>query len=161
MTTIPTDPRSLARTWTARTGRPSDYSPNIADLICERLMDGESLRSICADENMPSKATVCRWLAAHDEFRDQYARAREAQADVMDDLILDVANACKPETATADKVKISAYQWRASKLQPKKYGDRIMQDVELTQHYVVALPEVCASHDEWERMYAPNRGGGL
>lgn len=43
----------------------------------------------------------------------------------MDDMILDCAKACTPETAAADRVKISAYQWRAAKLEPKKYGDRV------------------------------------
>ena len=46
----------------------------------------------------------------------------------MDDLILDTANDCTAETAQADKVKISAYQWRASKLKPKVYGDRRQDD---------------------------------
>lgn len=43
----------------------------------------------------------------------------------MDDLILKTAEACTPETAAADRVKISAYQWRASKLAPKKYGEKV------------------------------------
>jgi hypothetical protein len=42
----------------------------------------------------------------------------------MDDLIFDTAMACTPETAQADRVKISASQWRASKLAPKVYGDK-------------------------------------
>ena len=47
------------------------------------------------------------------------------QADLMDDKILDVADNSTTETAAADRVKISAYQWRASKLAPKKYGDKL------------------------------------
>jgi hypothetical protein len=47
------------------------------------------------------------------------------QADLMDDLILDTAGSCTAETAAADRVKIGAYQWRASKLAPKKYGDKV------------------------------------
>ena len=41
----------------------------------------------------------------------------------MDDYVLETANASTAETAAADRVKISAYQWRAAKLRPKKYGD--------------------------------------
>lgn len=106
-------------------GRPSDYSDKLADIICNRLMDGESLRKICSGKGMPDRGTVVRWMLAHADFAAKCARAREAQSDYMDDLILDVANACTPKTAHADKVKISAYQWRASKLAPKKYGDKI------------------------------------
>jgi hypothetical protein len=108
-------------------GRPSIYSDELAELICKRLIEGESLRKICADEGMPDRSTVVRWLADpdHAEFCQQYGRAREAQSDLMDDLILDVANSCTAETAAADRVKIGAYQWRASKLAPKKYGDKL------------------------------------
>jgi hypothetical protein len=38
-------------------GRPSDYTQEIADLICERIADGESLRAICAGDDMPNKST--------------------------------------------------------------------------------------------------------
>jgi hypothetical protein len=31
-------------------GRPSDYSAEIAEAICDRLVNGESLRAICADQ---------------------------------------------------------------------------------------------------------------
>ena len=50
-------------------GRPSHYSAEIADTICDRLAGGESLRAICADAGMPDRATVCRWLARYEEFR--------------------------------------------------------------------------------------------
>ena len=39
-------------------GRPSAYNDRIAEAICDRLVDRESLRAICADPGMPSKATV-------------------------------------------------------------------------------------------------------
>lgn len=72
--------------------RPSTFTEEVAGLICERLADGESLRSICSQEGMPSKSMVFRWLAANEAFRDQYARAREAQADTLFDEILDIAD---------------------------------------------------------------------
>ena len=43
--------------------RSSGYDAEIAMTICLRLVNRESLRSICADPRMPAKATVCRWLA--------------------------------------------------------------------------------------------------
>ena len=72
-------------------GRPSDYSAEIADTICDRLAGGESLRAICADAGMPDRATVSRWIARYDEFRDQYAFARELQAECLVDEILEIA----------------------------------------------------------------------
>jgi len=105
--------------------RPSSFTEELADEIFERIASGESMRMICESENMPHRSTVIRWMADNKDFATKCARAREFQSDVMDDLILDTANACTSETAQADKVKIAAYQWRASKLAPKKYGDKL------------------------------------
>lgn len=49
--------------------------------ICEALAEGASLRSISAREGMPANSTIFRWLADDDDFREQYARAREMQAE--------------------------------------------------------------------------------
>src|SRR5580704_9827258 len=62
-------------------GRPSEYSDKIAEAICERLLNGESLRAICADPAMPARATVFRWLARNQEFRRSYALARQCHAE--------------------------------------------------------------------------------
>jgi hypothetical protein len=72
-------------------GRPSHYSAEIADTICDRLAGGESLRAICADAGMPDRATVSRWLARYEEFRNLYGFARECQAECLVDEILKIA----------------------------------------------------------------------
>jgi hypothetical protein len=59
-------------------GRPSLYSPEIAEEICERLASGESMRRICQDEHMPGRRTVEGWMDADPDFRAKCARAREA-----------------------------------------------------------------------------------
>src|SRR5688572_22965809 len=73
-------------------GRPSDYTPELADAICARLADGESLRSVCQSDEMPDKRTVFRWLRTNDEFRHQYTRAKEESADALSDEMLDIAD---------------------------------------------------------------------
>jgi hypothetical protein len=108
-------------------GRPSTYTPGIAEEICRRLADGESLRKLWEGADMPPRQTVLDWLTKHEDFRTRYARARELQADVMDDKVLEaadlaIAGKCDPHAA---KVAIGAYQWRASKLAPKRYGDTL------------------------------------
>ena len=67
-----------------------EYSQAIADLICEALAEGHSLRSICKSDDFPSKANVFRWLSSNKDFADQYAHAREAQADALFDEILEI-----------------------------------------------------------------------
>lgn len=105
-------------------GRPSEYTAEIGADICQRMAEGRSLRSVCDDDDMPSRGTVLRWMDADPDFEAKCARARTLQADLMDDMVLDTADASTPETAAADRVKIGAYQWRAARLAPKKYGDR-------------------------------------
>jgi hypothetical protein len=73
-------------------GRTSGYDAEIAQTICERLVNGESLRAICADPAMPARATVFRWLARNQEFRQLYALARQCQAEDLADEILKIAD---------------------------------------------------------------------
>lgn len=126
------------------TGRPSSYTQQVADAICEQLAYGQSLRAICASEDMPSKTTVMRWLAANAAFRDQYACAREQQADAYADEIVqisdeadvsikhdgeDVRLALDSTAVARNRLRVDARKWVASKLAPKKYGDRIAQEI--------------------------------
>jgi hypothetical protein len=124
--------------------RPSAFTQEVGDAICERLIEGESLRTICTSEDMPSKSTVCRWLAANEEFRDQYARARELQADILADETLDIADdgrndwmermgkdgeaigwQVNGEAIGRSKLRVEARRWYAGKLAPKRYSDKL------------------------------------
>ena len=106
-----------------RPGRPTLYTDEIAEAICQGIADGKSLRTVCEDENLPSRETVRRWLRDNESFRGQYARAREEQADYYADDIVEIADTeSDPQKA---RVRIDARKWTASKLKPKKYGDRV------------------------------------
>jgi hypothetical protein len=107
-------------------GRPSDYSQELADAICERLADGESLRSICRDDAMPSTSAVCKWLNVHPEFAEQYARARELQADALFDDCLAISDKAKGEFADVQerRLAIDTRKWMAGKLKGK-YSDKV------------------------------------
>lgn len=91
--------------------------------VCREISEGKSLRSICTDPNMPSAETVRVWLLEDGEFSAQYARAREEQADYYADEIIDIADGAKD--ANLARLQIDARKWKASKLQPKKYGDKV------------------------------------
>lgn len=110
-------------------GRPTTYSKQTADKICELIAQGMGLRAICDKSGMPTTSTVCLWLSKHPEFSEQYARAREEQADGFADEIIDIADSVAPETGEVAKAKlqIDARKWKAAKLAPKKYGDKVEQ----------------------------------
>ena len=76
---------------------------------------------------MPAESTVYKWLAEGGAFSERYARAREQQADLYADEIIEIADACEPEAAAVAKAKarIDARKWLAARLAPKKYGDRV------------------------------------
>ena len=119
-------------------GRPSEFTTETADRICARLAEGESLRAIVADDDMPGQSTVFRWLAENEGFREQYARAREAQADKLFEEILTIADdgsndtyqtengeATNHDVIARSRLRVDARKWMASKMAPKKYGDKL------------------------------------
>jgi hypothetical protein len=128
------------------TGRPSSYSEDMADRICELIADGESLRSICKAEDMPAKSTVFKWLRDVPGFSDQYARARETQADAIFDEIIDISDDASNDWmerhdsegksigwqlngdhVRRSQLRIDARKWMAGKIRPKVYGEKITQ----------------------------------
>lgn len=121
--------------------RESSFTQEIADKICELIAEGESLRAICSQEGMPNKGTVLRWLADDERkaFRDQYTRAREAQADALFEEILEIADERANDTFTDEngnertnhevvarsRLRVDARKWMAGKLRPKVYGEKL------------------------------------
>lgn len=110
-------------------GRPTDYNEEIAAIICERLIAGESLRAICRDPGMPDKVTVLRWLTKHDQFRTQYTQARELQSEGEFDEIEDLAATATPETVNVVRLQVDTRKWVLARKSPKKYGDRVSQEI--------------------------------
>jgi hypothetical protein len=129
----------------------STYTEEMADKICERIADGESLKAICEDEGMPHKATVFKWLGENTSFSDKYARAREAQADALFDDILSIADDGRNdwmekqnedgetwgwrengEALRRSQLRIDARKWMAGKLRPKKYSEKLQVEGSMT-----------------------------
>src|SRR5688572_16407481 len=99
-------------------GRPSDYTQEIADAMCERIAAVESLRRICTSEDMPAKSTVFRWLILEKGFSDHYAKAREAQADTLFDEILDISDDGRNDwVETSDEEGGLAYKLNGENIQ--------------------------------------------
>ena len=116
-------------------GRPPVYSEALADLICERLASGLSLRKICEDDpTLPTRVTITKWLANNAGFLAKYARAREVQAHVWVDEMYETASS-EPERQANGSLdsasvahirnRVTTMQWLAMKLNPKKYGDKL------------------------------------
>ena len=121
-------------------GAPSTYTPELAAAICEHIAAGKSLRTIAALDGMPAQSTIMVWLdGKHPDFTEQYARAREAQADKLAEEILSIADDGRSDTyldaegnektdneaIQRSKLRVDTRKWLASKMAPKKYGDKV------------------------------------
>jgi hypothetical protein len=108
--------------------RPTDYTPELAALICDRLSEEEGgLVEVCKADDMPSRSSVYLWLTQHKEFSDMYARARE-------DLGVFVAHVGVKQATTASdaqlgRLQFDARKWLASKLAHKQFGDKLTTEL--------------------------------
>lgn len=106
--------------------------------ICERISNGEAVRTILLEETMPSSQTFYLWLDNDENKSKQYARACEDRADAIFDEILVIADEDNADitvvggqavvngsTIQRSRLKYDARKWVVSKLNPKKYGDKI------------------------------------
>jgi len=135
-------------------GRPSTFTPEIGAAICDRLASGESMRNICDDPEMPCSSAVYVWLGKGDQetdtdlsaFTAQYARAREAQAEAVFDDLLEIADDGRndwmdkqvgrevvrvpdPEALQRSRLRVDTRKWILARMKPKRYGDKITQEL--------------------------------
>jgi hypothetical protein len=113
-------------------GRPSLYSEELGERICNIISTSNfGLRKICEDLEFPAYDTVTHWLMKQEHpFIQQYARAKEQQAEYLADEMMEIADDCPPLKFHVDKAKlqVETRKWIASKLKAKKYGDKITQE---------------------------------
>lgn len=126
----------------AKRGRPSTFDQAVADEMCERLSKGETLTDICRDERMPAVRTVSHWKEASAPFKADFARAREEGFDaiaaecleIADETAFDTISTKEGERANAEwisrsKLRIETRLKLLSKWDPKRYGDKVTQEL--------------------------------
>jgi hypothetical protein len=107
-------------------GRPSIYNEELAEEICDRLAEGESLRSIVKDWYMPCHKTIYRWIDENPAFGARYAKARERQAHALAERAAAMAAGTFEGTDPAfARLQLDALKWMTGKLAPKHYGDKV------------------------------------
>lgn len=124
-------------------GRPSTYTSQLAEEICERLSKGEPLAQICRDDHMPAVRTVSDWKDANKSFSADFVRAREDGFDAIAADCLDIAEdgsndyamkknadgseyeAFNSEHVQRSRLRIETRLKLLAKWSPKKYGERV------------------------------------
>jgi len=103
-------------------GRPTKYTPILAERICALVSQGESKKSISDKDDFPARSTIDLWLHEHKGFSDMYARACESRAEKFAEEIVEIAD--RTDLDPNDKrVRVDARKWVAAKLLPRKYGE--------------------------------------
>jgi hypothetical protein len=117
------------------------FHPRTALIICARIAGGESLRAICREEHMPDVGTFLHWVAKHTALERRYVAAMEIRAEHLAEELQEIADQEPPPSVTIidgktieridvswlarQRLRIDVRKWTASKLKPKKYGDRM------------------------------------
>lgn len=126
-------------------GRPTDYTNELAQEICEAIsLDTLSLKTLCENNpHWPTSGTIRAWIREKEEFSNMYLHAKEHQADLMAEEIIEIADYAKRDTiiktnkngdeyealdyewVARSKLRVDARKWAAARLRPKLYGDRV------------------------------------
>lgn len=106
-------------------GRPTKYSPELAQDIYNRIIEGESIPKICRSEEMPSRVTLWQWMQDKEDFLTLITKARRARAAYYVDELVDIAEEAKPEDWQVKRLKIEAIKNYAKMVDPSAYGDRV------------------------------------
>lgn len=135
--------------------RPTVMTQEVRETICEKLAAGESLRSICREDDMPAVSTVLLAVVQdRDGFSEQYMQARTAGGFSHADRIIDTVDRVStgeidPQSARA---MLDGLKWAAERMAPKSHSNRqeidhttAGQPIKSTQDAVLAALK--AKHD--------------
>lgn len=108
------------------TGRPTDYTEEIANKICDLFAMGYSMRQVCLEDGMPVPSTIYLWLSKYREFSDKYVCAKADGQECLVDELSEIADKVLTGAYEPNQARVAAdiKKWHITKLAPKKYGDK-------------------------------------
>lgn len=120
------------------TGRPSKFTPELFEAICERMAQGEPLAAICRDEGMPHPSTVRDWANADEALSRRFGRAREDGEDAIAQQCLEIADdssgdvvmgkngpTMDAEFVARSRIRVETRLKLLAKFNPKRWGDKL------------------------------------
>ena len=111
-----------------------ELTTQLTDQICQELMNGQPLTRICSNKDLPSLATINRWIAKHPSFAKQITNARRVGTQYYLDKMIEELETMSAKDVGIVREKLHHYRWLASKLLPSLYGDKqeVVQDTKIT-----------------------------
>lgn len=117
-------------------------TPELEDLVLERMSEGESLRSICADPAVPvSEGAFRKRTLSHPEFAARYLIAQQLQMHAWAEDILAIADDDKRdfslengqllvngEHINRSRLRLDARKWLMARICHKQWGDKVSQE---------------------------------
>ena len=125
-------------------------SPEIMNRICQEISEGKSLRSVCTKKDLPDMLTVIRWCNADPEFQEVYDRARAARGDRYGEEVATIAGQVLSGELDPNVARVAGdlLKWSAARMAPRYYGDRIEQNIAVTdasEQHLQAVRELATS----------------
>lgn len=118
------------------------YTPALGQRICDAIANStRGIRYICHNNpDFPKPETIRKWLSAnlYPEFTRNYELAKQEQSDIMADEIIDIVDEMPLQAENKvqgryeverARLRVDSRKWVAAKLKPKKYGERILQEL--------------------------------
>jgi hypothetical protein len=108
------------------TGRPTDYTEELANKICDLFAMGYSMRQVCLEPGMPVPSTIYLWLSKHKSFSDKYVCAKADGQECIVDELSEIADKVLTGEYEPNQARVAAdiKKWHVTKLAPKKYGEK-------------------------------------
>ena len=125
-------------------GRPSSYTQELADKICEEIASGKSMRSVSRMEGMPAMSMIFRWLREHPSFREQYTASTIERTEAFQEDVIDISDdgsddytednymegrtpgyQVNSENIQRSRLRVETRKWLMERMKPKKYGAKI------------------------------------
>ena len=111
-----------------------ELTSQITDKICEQLMTGKPLTRICESKDLPSLATINRYINKNSSFAKQILQARRVGCQYYLDKMVEELETMSAKDVGIVREKLQHYRWLSSKLLPSLYGDKqeVIQDTKIT-----------------------------
>ena len=120
------------------------YEENLRPRLLEMIANGMTKQAACEILHL-KPTTIAVWLQNDEAFARDWARARIEQAHSLADEAIRISNEeLPPEDMAAvqrNRLRVDTLKWYCSKVAPKLYGDKLMQEHRHTVG-VVLLPQL-------------------
>ena len=115
------------------------FSEELISNIFSRVSNGESINKICSAPDMPNRKSFFEWVQNSEDIQRRYELAIVARTDFYAEEIIEIADDGSRDTyidsegnertdnevVARAKLRMDARKWFVSKMNPKKYGDKL------------------------------------